>query len=120
MSRKKEVEVAIAAIKSGPQALKLYMEMCAKCGTCASQCPVYYGKSEKKYNPAARSDLLRGIYKRLTTSSGKLLGELVGARDFTEEELEQWAEDFYACTGCRRCATYCPFGIDNSVITRKG
>ncbi len=120
MDQKKEVEVAVAAIKNGPKVLKLYMEMCAKCGTCASQCPVYYAVNEKKYNPAARSDLIRGLYKRLTTGSGKLLRELVGARDFTEEELADWVEDFYACTGCRRCATYCPFGIDNSVITRKG
>jgi Fe-S oxidoreductase len=120
MSHRQKVEDAITAIDKGPKVLKLYMEMCAKCGTCASQCPVYFGKADKKYNPAARSDLIRGIYKKLTSSSGKLLGELIGARNFSEEELEQWVEDFYACTGCRRCATYCPFGIDNSVITRKG
>jgi Fe-S oxidoreductase len=117
---KNKVEAAIAAIDKGPKVLKLYMEMCAKCGTCASVCPVYYGNSEKRINPAVRSDLIRGIYKRLTSSSGKLLGELIGANDFKEEELDRWIEDFYSCTGCRRCATFCPFGIDNSVITRKG
>jgi len=115
-----EVVQAIKAIEKGPQALRLYMEMCAKCGTCASQCPVYYGKSDKKYNPAIRSDLIRSIYKKHCTTTGKLLGGLVGARDYQEGELEEWAEHFYSCTGCRRCATFCPFGIDNSVITRKG
>jgi Fe-S oxidoreductase len=120
MTHRKKVEDAITAIDKGPKVLKLYMEMCAKCGTCASQCPVYFGKADKKYNPAARSDLIRGIYKRLTSTSGKMLGELIGARNFSEEELDKWVEDFYACTGCRRCATFCPFGIDNSVITRKG
>ncbi len=111
---------AITAIDGGPRVLKLYMEMCARCGTCASQCPVYYGKAEKKYNPVERSDLIRDIYKKHCTTTGKLLGALVGARDYRDGELEAWAEHFYTCTGCRRCATYCPMGIDNSVIARKG
>ena len=117
---KKKVVDAIIAIEKGPKVLRLYMEMCAKCGTCATVCPVYYGKSDKKYNPAARSDLIRSIYKKHTTTSGKVLGRLAGARDLKDGELEEWVEHFYSCTGCRRCATFCPFGIDNSVITRKG
>ncbi|UCC79529.1 MAG: (Fe-S)-binding protein [Candidatus Zixiibacteriota bacterium] len=111
---------AIRAIDDGPKVLKLYMEMCARCGTCAAQCPVYFGDSARKYNPVERSDLIRSIYKKYCTTSGKLLGGLVGARDYREGELEEWAEHFYTCTGCRRCASFCPMGIDNSVITRKG
>lgn len=115
-----DVIKAITAIDNGPKVLKLYMEMCARCGTCASVCPVYYGEATKKYNPVERSDLIRSIYKKHCTTTGKLLGGFVGARDYREGELEEWTEHFYTCTGCRRCATYCPFGIDNSVITRKG
>jgi len=116
----KEVVDAITAIDKGPRALKLYMEMCARCGTCAEVCPVYYGKQDPKYNPVLRSDLIRSIYKKHCTTTGKLLGELAGARDLRNGEIAEWAEHFYSCTGCRRCATFCPFGIDNSVITRKG
>jgi Fe-S oxidoreductase len=115
-----EVVKAITAIEGGPQVLKVYMDNCVKCGTCAVQCPVYYGNPQKKYNPAVRSDLIRSIYKKHSTTTGKLLGGLVGARDYQEGEIEDWIEHFYSCTGCRRCATYCPMGIDNSVITRKG
>jgi len=115
-----EVIKAIKAIDNGPKVLKLYMEMCARCGTCASQCPVYYGKTDTKYNPVVRSDLIRNLHKRYNTTSGKVLGGLVGAKDVDLKELEGWVDSFYSCTGCRRCATYCPFGIDNSVITRKG
>lgn len=117
---KDEVVKAIEAIQNGPKVLRLYMEMCARCGTCAEVCPVYYGKPEPKYNPVRRSDLIREVYKRYCTTSGKLLGDLVGARDIEDGELKDWVEHFYSCTGCRRCATFCPFGIDNSVITRKG
>ena len=120
MSHRETVVNSINGIKKGPKVLKLYMEMCVKCGTCASVCPVYNGKQEPKYNPANRSDLIRNIYKKHNTMAGKLLGGLGGAKDFDATAFEQWQERFYSCTACRRCAQFCPFGIDNSVITRKG
>ena len=117
---KEQVVGAISAIKDGPRALRMYMEMCAKCGTCATVCPVYYGKSEKRYNPAERTDLIRRIYNKYNTTSGRLFGGLVGAEDFDPADLKDWQKIWYECTGCRRCATFCPFGIDHSVVTRKG
>lgn len=111
---------AIRAVKGGPRVLKLYMDNCVKCGTCASVCPVYFGDPVGKHNPVVRSELIRSIYKKHETTSGKLLGGLVGARDYEDGEVEDWVDFFYSCTGCRRCATYCPMGIDNSIITRKG
>ena len=119
-SVKEKVVASISAIRNGPRAMRMYMDMCAKCGTCATVCPVYFGKSEKRYNPAERSDLIRRIYRKHCTLSGRLLGRLVGARDFDEADLEEWRKIWYECTGCRRCASNCPFGIDHSVITRKG
>ncbi len=117
---KEKVVNAIKAIKKGPRAMRMYMDMCAKCGTCASVCPVYYGKSEKRYNPAERTDIIRRIYRKYCTLSGRLLGRLGGARDFDPAEIDEWEKIWYECTGCRRCASFCPFGIDHSVITRKG
>ena len=117
---KQQVVESISAIKDGPRAMRMYMELCAKCGTCASVCPVYYGKSEKRYNPAERTDLIRRIYNKYNTTSGKLFGRLAGAEDFDPDDLEDWQKIWYECTGCRRCAVFCPFGIDHSVITRKG
>ncbi len=37
---KQDVVAAITAIKQGPRAMQMYMDMCVKCGTCASVCPV--------------------------------------------------------------------------------
>ena len=116
----KKVVDAVKAIKNGPRAMRMYMEMCAKCGTCASVCPVYYGGQEKRYNPAERTDIIRRIYRKHCTLSGKLLGKVAGAEDFDPEDIDDWEKIFYECTGCRRCANFCPFGIDHSVITRKG
>ncbi len=119
-SVKESVIEAVKGIKKGPLPLRAYMEVCAKCGTCATVCPVYSGSDDKSLNPAERSALIRRLYKRHSTLSGKLMGRLLGKDGFEEEDIEKWVKDFYECTGCRRCATYCPFGIDNSVITRKG
>ena len=110
---------ACKAIDNGPKVLKLYMEMCARCGTCADQCPVYQGEPTRLRNPAVRSDLIRRVYKKHATPSGKILGKLVDAQDFNGD-IQTFVDAFYECTGCRRCATFCPMGIDNSVITRKG
>ena len=117
---KAKVVNSIRSMKKGPLQLRLYMETCVKCGTCAEVCPVYYGKGEKSINPAQRSDIIRKIYKKYETISGKILGPLVGANDFNPDDFDQWVEEFYECTACRRCAIYCPMEIDNSVITRKG
>ena len=114
------IVASITAMDKGPKVLKLYMENCARCGTCAEQCPIYYGSHNKELNPVVRSDLVRSIYKKHCTTAGKLFGGLAGARDYTDDEVKDWVTHFYTCTGCRRCASFCPFGIDNSVITRKG
>ncbi len=118
---KEEVINSVNAIKNGPLALKIYMQICAKCGTCSTQCPVTYGSpDEKSLNPAERSDLIRRLYKKHNTFLGKLTKMVTGNDGFEEEDINRWAKEFYECTGCRRCATFCPFGIDNSVIARKG
>jgi Fe-S oxidoreductase len=111
---------SITAIDKGPKVLKLYMDNCVKCGTCASVCPIYYGDNTQELNPAWRSDLVRKIFKKHCTTSGKVLGAMAGARDYTDGEIKEWVKHFYTCSGCRRCASFCPMGIDNSVITRKG
>ena len=116
---KQKVVNACKAIHKGPKVLKLYMDMCVRCGTCAEQCPVYKGEPTLLRNPSKRSDLIRGIYKKYQTPSGKIFGSLVGAEDFNGN-MKEFVDAFYECTGCRRCATFCPMGIDNSVITRKG
>ncbi|MFH1919842.1 MAG: 4Fe-4S dicluster domain-containing protein, partial [Planctomycetota bacterium] len=89
---------AIKAIKKGPRAMRMYMEMCAKCGTCASVCPVYFGKGEKRYNPAERTDIIRRIYRKHCTVSGGLFGKLAGAEDFDPADIDEWEKIWYECT----------------------
>ena len=64
-------DVVINAINAcnSVKALKLYMETCAKCGTCAKVCPVYYGEPPASTTrPGVQTSF--GASTRSTTRSG--------------------------------------------------
>ncbi len=107
----------MADLRKKMRSLMVMLETCTKCGNCAKQCHSFLG-TEDYYNfPAARAELFRRIYKRYFTLSGKIFGRLVGAEDITEETLGKWFTYYYQCNECRRCARFCPFGIDTAEIT---
>jgi Fe-S oxidoreductase len=64
-----------------------------------------------------RAELLRSIYRRDFTAAGKILGQLAGGRELTEQVMKEWYYYFFQCTECRRCSVYCPYGIDTADIT---
>jgi Fe-S oxidoreductase len=107
--------------KKSARPLLMYLEVCSKCGACAEVCGMYQASPKKELNPAYRANLIRKIYKGHFTLSGKLLGELVGAEKMDGvDTIKTWAQRLWECSMCRRCAQYCPFGIDNAVIVRAG
>jgi Fe-S oxidoreductase len=67
--------------------------------------------------PAARAELLRRVYKRYFTWAGRIFGTFIGAEGFDEDTLGKWLTYFYQCNECRRCARFCPFGVDTAEIT---
>jgi Fe-S oxidoreductase len=67
--------------------------------------------------PVARQDLLRSVYRRYFTFAGKHFPKLVGARDLTEDVLDEWYNYFHQCSQCRRCSVFCPYGIDTAEIS---
>jgi len=103
------------------QPLLLTMEYCTKCQTCNDACPIYVSSGRKEiYRPTYRSEILRRIYKKYFTPSGKLLGDFVsGEIDLNWKTISRLAELSYRCTICRRCAQQCPIGLDNGLITRE-
>lgn len=99
------------------KALRVYLDSCVKCGACTDKCHFFIGTGDPKNMPVARQDLLRSIYRRYFTTSGKYLGSLVGARDLTKEVLDEWYTYYHQCSQCRRCSVFCPFGIDTAEIS---
>lgn len=99
------------------RSLLVYLSLCTKCGACIEACHWYLGTGDPHNVPAARADLMRKIYKRYFTIGGRLFGKLAGGDDLTQEMLELWYKYFYQCNECRRCAYFCPFGIDTAEVT---
>ena len=100
--------------------LRLFMDTCVRCGACAEKCPFFIGTGDPKNMPVLRAELLRSVYRRYFTTAGRLMGELAGARELDESVIKEWFKYFFQCTECRRCAVFCPYGIDTAEITMLG
>ncbi len=100
--------------------LKLFMDVCVRCGACADKCHFFLGTGDPKNMPVVRAELLRSIYRGELTMAGKLLGKMAGARKLTPEVIKEWFMYFHQCTECRRCSVFCPYGIDTAEITMLG
>ncbi|MBU0520383.1 (Fe-S)-binding protein [bacterium] len=99
------------------RSLKVFMDICVRCGACADKCHFFIGSGDPKNMPVMRAELLRSIYRKEYTTAGKIMGKMVGARDLTIDVLKEWYYYFYQCTECRRCSVFCPYGIDTAEIT---
>ncbi len=97
--------------------LRVFLDSCVKCGACTDKCHYFQGTSDPKNMPVARQDLLRSVYRRYFTFAGKYFPKLVGARDMTQEVLDEWYSYFHQCSQCRRCSVFCPYGIDTAEIS---
>jgi Fe-S oxidoreductase len=95
----------------------LFMDICVRCGACADKCHFYIGGGDPKNMPVLRAELMRSVYRKYFTTSGKVMGKLAGARELTTDVLKEWWYYFYQCTECRRCSLFCPYGIDTAEIT---
>ena len=104
----------------GSRTLRIFMETCVRCGACAEKCPFYIGSGDPKNMPVLRAELIRSIYRKYFTVTGRVLGELAGARELTPEVIKEWFKYFFQCTECRRCAVFCPYGIDTAEFTMLG
>jgi Fe-S oxidoreductase len=102
------------------RSFRLFMDICVRCGACADKCHFYLGSGDPKNMPVLRAELLRSVYRRYFTLSGRLFGSLAGARELTEDVVKEWFYYFYQCTECRRCAVFCPYGIDTAEVTMIG
>lgn len=99
------------------RSLKVFLDSCVKCGACTDKCHYYLGTTDPNNMPVARQDLLRQVYRRYYTWSGKYFPWLVGAKDMSKEVLDDWWSYFHQCSQCRRCSVYCPYGIDTAEIS---
>ena len=99
------------------RSLRVYLDSCIQCGACTDKCHYYQGTKDPKNMPVGRQNLMRSVYRRYFTLPGKYFPKLVGAKDLTKEVLEDWYSYYHQCSQCRRCAVFCPIGIDTAEIS---
>ncbi|MBI5550502.1 MAG: (Fe-S)-binding protein [Desulfobacterales bacterium] len=102
------------------RSIKVFMDICVRCGACADKCHFFIGTGDPKNMPVLRAELLRSVYRNDFTLMGKLLGRFAGARPMSLAVLKEWWYYLFQCTECRRCSLYCPYGIDTAEITMFG
>jgi Fe-S oxidoreductase len=100
--------------------LKLFLDICVRCGACSDKCHFFIGSGDPKNMPVMRAELLRSIYRKNFTLAGKVFGKLAGGRDLNIGTLKDLWCYLYQCTECRRCSLFCPYGIDQAEITIMG
>ncbi|MFC2005171.1 (Fe-S)-binding protein [Chloroflexota bacterium] len=93
-----------------------YLDICTRCSICKDACHQYVKTKDVLYLPAYRAELIRRIYKKYLTRTGRLIPALNEAREIDDRWLDELYQTTYACTGCRRCMYYCPFSIDTTWI----
>ena len=99
------------------RSIKVFMDICVRCGACADKCHYFIGTGDPKNMPVLRAELLRSVYRNDFTRMGKLLGKANGARPLTLDVLKEWWYYLFQCSECRRCSLFCPYGIDTAEIT---
>ena len=107
----------LGELVDGSRALRTFLDSCVKCGACTDKCHYYLGTRDPNNMPVARQDLLRSVYRRYYTFSGKYFPKLVGAKEFDQEMLDNWYNYYHQCSQCRRCSVFCPYGIDTAEIS---
>ncbi len=109
------------------RSIKVFMDICVRCGACADKCHFFIGSGDPKNMPVLRAELLRSVYRNDFTTAGKIIGSLgknfkkiIGARELDLQVLKEWWYYLFQCSECRRCSVFCPYGIDTAEITIMG
>ncbi|MFC1572485.1 (Fe-S)-binding protein [Candidatus Eisenbacteria bacterium] len=96
--------------------MRLYLDMCARCGICIEACHAYASIPEVRYSAVGRAETIRKLFRRYFTLEGRAMPWLGETLSLDDASMDKVYETAYTCTGCRRCVTYCPFGIDTQMI----
>ena len=81
-----------------------WLQICANCALCADTCHFYLADNRNpEMIPAYKVRFINEILK--------------GKAEINEEYLQKmYSTVYHECNMCRRCALYCPFGIDIGIM----
>ncbi len=96
--------------------IQYYADICVRCGSCADACHFYAISQDPAHIPAQRMALIKQALEASNASRSKLAEwyyELPRNDAVLAAQLEKALWD---CTGCRRCAVFCPFDLDTGLL----
>ncbi len=99
--------------------LQYYEDICVRCGACVKACHFYVTSGNPAHIPAYRMMLVKKLLQQKSNGRGILdwYRETGGLSDRTVTELRH---ALWECTGCRRCAVFCPFDLDTGLLVNMG
>ena len=87
--------------------------LCTHCGWCIDACHVFLATNDPSKSPVAKAERVRKVLKKDHDWLSKLVPFWTGARDLSEDELDDWLNvAFRDCTLCERCVINCPMGVE--------
>ncbi len=98
------------------KSLRVFMDICVRCGACADKCHYFIGTGDPKNMPVARQELMRKVYRK-NFGAGRIMPNVSASEDLTEDVLDEWWNYYHQCSQCRRCSVFCPYGIDTAEIS---
>lgn len=116
------VATARQALAKASRGLGAYhMNACVKCGLCAETCHIYLTDPVPENHPAVKANQVIDHYRRYHTLLGKVAPKLVGAKELSQDTLDELVDVVYGrCTACGRCGIHCSVGLDIAAVIRAG
>jgi Fe-S oxidoreductase len=100
--------------------LQYYGDICVRCGACADACHFYAASKDPAHIPAQRMMLVKKAIQGAQGRKGSLLDWYRQVEGNDPAMAAQLRKAMWDCTGCRRCAVFCPFNLDTGLLVGTG
>jgi len=100
--------------------LQYYGDICVRCGACADACHFYAASKDPAHIPAQRMMLVKKALQSGGADKGKLWDWIHDYEGTDPAMVAQLKKAMWDCTGCRRCAVFCPFDLDTGLLVGTG
>lgn len=100
--------------------LAYYLDVCVRCGACVDACHFYAYSRNPAHIPAYRVALAKKLMQNNGTNAGRLASWYLDAGGMDGRTMEELSAAMWECTGCRRCAVFCPFDLDTALMVSIG
>jgi Fe-S oxidoreductase len=100
--------------------LQYYADICVRCGACIDACHFYQASGDPAHIPAQRMMLVKNAMQASGSGQAGLLEWYRDSQDTGPAFSSQLQKAMWECTGCRRCAVFCPFDLDTGLLVGTG